>query len=313
VSGRREIRREMLAVGREHRGARLDLFLAGALEGVSRKAVKAALDGGRVFVDGRVERRAGFALQGGETLRITLPQAGPAVSPGELRVLYRDQWLLAVDKPAGLDCHPTGSGREDVLSRVTALLQKEGERRPPVLLHRLDLETSGVLLFALDSTSNRRLARQFARRELEKVYLAAVRGCPPDEFAVSNRLQRGRRGRMVVVPYPAGQEAVTDFRIRNRLEGMALVEARPRTGRTHQIRAHLAGEGFPLLGDALYDGPTAVTLSGRVLTVERCLLHALEVTLRHPADDRLLTLQAPPPADFAVFYSPGAENGKGPA
>jgi RluA family pseudouridine synthase len=307
VSGERQPRRETLAVGREHRGVRIDLFFAGALEGVSRKAVKAALDGGRVFVDGRVERRAGFLLQGGETLRITLPQAAPAGSSGELRILFRDRWLLAVDKPVGFDCHPTGAGREDVLSLVTALLQREGERRPPVLLHRLDVETSGVLLFALDRAANRRLARQFAGRELKKVYLAAVHGCPPDEFAVSNRLQRGRRGRMVTARHPAGQEAVTDFRVRNRLDGTALVEARPRTGRTHQIRAHLAGEGFPLLGDALYGGPTVVSAAGRILAVERCLLHALEVTLHHPADDRPLRLQAPPPADFAVFLSPAME------
>jgi RluA family pseudouridine synthase len=307
VSGGKEARRETLAVGEEHRGARLDLFLTAALEGVSRKAVKAALDGGRVFVDGRVERRAGFLLQAGETLRITLPQAVPAGSPGKLRVLFRDRWLLAVDKPVGLDCHPTGSGREDVLSRVTTLLQREGERRRPLLLHRLDLETSGVLVFALDRAANRRLARQFAGREMEKVYLAAVHGCPPDEFTVDKRLRHGRRGRMVAARSPAGQEAVTDFRIRNRLDGIALVEARLRTGRTHQIRAHLAGEGFPLLGDTLYGGSTCVTVGGRILAVERCLLHALKVTLRHPADDRPLILQAPPPADFAVFFPPVLE------
>jgi RluA family pseudouridine synthase len=313
VSGGREARRETLVVGREYRDARLDLFLTGALEGVSRKAVKAALDGGRVFVDGRVERRAGFVLQGGETLRITLPRAAPVCPRGDLRVLFRDQWLLAVDKPAGMDCHPTGSGRADVLNQVKDLLQREGEKRPPVLLHRLDLETSGVLLFAIDCAANRRMARQFAGRELEKIYLAAVRGCPPDAFTVSNRLQRGRRGRMVAARYPAGQEAVTDFRVRNRLDGIALVEARPRTGRTHQIRVHLAGEGFPLLGDSLYGGPTAVTLAGRIMAVERCLLHALELTLRHPADNRTLTLQAPPPSDFAVFCASAVKNGKGPA
>ncbi|MEZ4600553.1 MAG: RluA family pseudouridine synthase [Syntrophotaleaceae bacterium] len=294
--------KQTLLVGKELTGERLDLFLVGALPGSSRKAVKAALDGGMVFIDGRVQRRANYRLQGGEVVHVTLA-ACPRSEPGgdDLRELYRDSWLLAVDKPAGIPCHPTGTGGEDILSRLAARLQREGHCEAPVLLHRLDLETSGVLLFALNREGNRSLQHQFTEHRVEKVYLAVTAGHAPVNFRIDNRLGRGRRGRMVSVTGTGGQQARTDFRLLNRGEGWSLVEARPRTGRTHQIRVHLAEAGFPLLGDRLYHGPTALAVKGGMIHPGRCLLHAEKITFHHPDQGREMTLKAPIPMEFDPF------------
>lgn len=277
-------------------GERLDRFIARCLDGVSRKAVKKALDGGQVFVDGRTERRAGTLLRGSETVTVTLDLPEPVPPAPELSILYRDDQLLAVDKPAGLPVHPTVAGRANALSLVSELLQGEGEGIP-ILLHRLDADTTGVLLFALTDAANRELSRQFAGREVEKVYLALVAGVPPDSFRVLNHLKAGVRGRTVSVA-SGGQPAETAFCVLRRGDGVALVEVRPKTGRTHQIRTHLAGAGFPLLGDTLYGGPRLIEPGGERLHIRRHLLHAFRLTFRHPASAETVTVEAPIPEDF---------------
>jgi RluA family pseudouridine synthase len=292
------VRRETVAAGAAARGMRLDLYLVNSLPDVSRKALKRALDGGRVFLDGRVERRAGFLLVGAETITVTLEGAPLAPELSEAVVLFRDAHLLALDKPAGIPVHPAVPGRPSVLDMVGSLpaLGK------PILLHRLDAGTSGVLLFALSEEANREMARQFAEREVFKHYVALVAGAPPESFAVRNRLRAGVRGRTVVVE-EGGQEAETEFVTVARGAGFALVDARPRTGRTHQIRVHLAGEGYPLLGDTLYGGPSAVRIDGEALSAGRYLLHARQLRFRHPASAEEISITAPLPEDFRRFFS----------
>jgi len=296
VSGTGRKRKATLAVDTAAAGERLDLFIARSLDGVSRKEVKRALDGGRVFVDGRTERRAGHLLRGGETVSLTLDLPEPVPAPPVLSILFRDEHLLAIDKPAGLPSHPTVADRPDALSLVSDLLQAEGDWKP-VLLHRLDADTTGVLLFALTEAANRELSRQFAGRELEKIYLALVAGNPPESFRVRNFLKAGVRGRTVSVA-SGGQPAETTFRVLRRGEGVALVEACPKTGRTHQIRVHLAGEGFPLLGDTLYGGPCQLAVGNDRLHLRRHLLHASRLTFRHPASSLAMSIEAPLPEDF---------------
>jgi 23S rRNA pseudouridine1911/1915/1917 synthase len=292
VTGKNEQRKVTLAVAAEACGARLDLFLAEST-GVSRKEAKRALDGGRVFVDGATERRASRSLAGGEMIVATL--AAPSPAPAPPVVLYRDELLLATAKPAGVSSHPTGSGRPDALSAVTSLFDPGAP--PPILLHRLDVDTTGVLLFALGAAANRELARQFAGREVQKIYLALVAGAPPESFRVANHL-RAKSGERTVAVAAGGQRAETDFCTVAGISGCALVEARPHTGRTHQIRAHLAGEGYPLLGDRLYGGPSTLAVDGHRLAFVRHLLHAWRLSVRHPASGALLTLEAPVPDDF---------------
>lgn len=294
-------RRETVAADAAAAGERLDLFLARAL-GASRKAIKRALDNGQVFVNGQALRRAGHLLAGTETVTLTLDDSSPPPPAAEPAVLYRDDHLLALAKPPGLPSHPTVAGRANALDGAAELLRGEGIETRPILLHRLDADTSGVLLFALTPEANRVLAAAFAGREMEKVYLALVAGIPPDVFAVKNFLRPGRRGRIEAVG-AGGQPAETAFRTLARGAGVALVEARPKTGRTHQIRVHLAGEGFPIVGDRLYGGLTAVPAGGQVLPVPRHLLHAWKLVFRHPATGERLTVEAPVPADFHPFIA----------
>ena len=296
----RQRRREILVAEPEAGGERLDLFLARRLEGVSRKAVKRALDGGRVFVEERCERRAGLQLTGGETVSLTLDLPAPPAAVPQLSLIYRDAELVAIDKPAGTRAHPTGDGRPNALEGLASLLRGEGQEMPPILLHRLDVDTTGVLLFALGAAANRELARQFAARKVKKTYLALVAGDPPDTFTVANLLRSGVRGRTVAVA-SGGQAAETHFRTLGRGDGFSLVEASPRTGRTHQIRVHLAGAGFPLLGDTLYGGPSTFVLGGVRVAIGRHLLHAQHLAFRHPASGAPCLIEAPAPADFLPF------------
>lgn len=283
-------------------GERIDLFIARSIEGISRKRVKKVLDGGQVFVDGKVVRRAGHLLAGGETISLTVDSPAREPFPQSLPVLFRDGDLLAVDKPSRLPSHAPYPGLTGAIEIVSAMLAAEGNASAPVLLHRLDADTTGVLLFALSKTGNRELARQFFERRVEKIYLALVAGAPPESFTVCNFLRAGNRGRTVAAQ-KGGQRAETAFRTLVRGAGFALVEARPKTGRTHQIRAHLAGEGFPLLGDTLYGGTEVVSVAGKRISVGRHLLHALQLSFRHPVTGELSTLTAPLPEDFQSIIS----------
>jgi 23S rRNA pseudouridine1911/1915/1917 synthase len=279
-------------------GERLDRFLAASLEGVSRRKIKQALDGGRIFVDGQVARRAGQILHGGECIEGTLLLSEPLPSP-QVFAVYQDPDLLAVAKPAGLCSHPAHPGQDSALTQVCALL--EGSGASPVLQHRLDRDTTGLLLFALHEESNQSLYRQFSERRVEKSYLALVEGRPPSLFSAEDRLKSGARGRTLVDS--DGQEAHTDFTTLAYGDGAALVEAHPRTGRTHQIRVHLAAQGFPLLGDALYGGALFFKTASSPLAIPRHLLHAHRLRFHHPRTGKPMLLECPLPPDFFPVLS----------
>lgn len=295
-------RRERLRVAAAQAGQRLDRFLVAALDGVSRRTVKTALDAGRVHLDGRPATRAGMILQGGEEICLTLDVAsssGVAITPAaQIKEIYRDAWLLAVDKPAGLLCHDDGAGGSHALAQAAAFCGPAGTDGGPYLLHRLDTGTSGLLLLARQRQAAVDLGHQFARREVRKIYLALVAGRPRDSFEVDWALQPGRGGRMKIVAGEGGWNASTSFRVLQRGPDMALVEARPHTGRTHQIRVHLAASGFPLLGDTLYGGSSVVTSGQTRIAIARPLLHSRQLTFRHPASSEIMTLEAGAPDDF---------------
>jgi tRNA pseudouridine32 synthase/23S rRNA pseudouridine746 synthase len=214
-------------------------------------------------------------------------------------VLFADAALLAVDKPAGRIVIPGRVAEASLREELTAL------HGPLWVVHRLDRGTSGVLLFARDAETHRLLNGQFERGEPRKRYLALVAGRPPDRFEVDAAVAPARKGRMKPVPAgdPRGKAALTSFAVLERFEALeerpaaALVEARPATGRTHQIRVHLLAAGHPLLFDPDYGEAKPLGPAGTGPLLTRTPLHAARLEVRHPAGIEL-TLEAPLPPDL---------------
>lgn len=289
-----------LSVPEDASGTRLDLYLVSAIEGASRKGVKRALDRGMVFVDGATVRRAGTLLQGGEAIRLSLEIPPPETSPSALPIIYRDEFMVAINKPSRLPSHPNVAGVRNAIDLLRWQL-KLGDEAPLILLHRLDADTSGVLLFALSREANRHLSSQFSERKAVKRYLALVNGNPPESFERSTPLKAGPRGKVLEVR-SGGKPALTRFRTLKSADGIALIEAFPKTGRTHQIRVHVAGAGFPLLGDRLYGGVAEAVVGGETVEIPHHQLHAASLTIEHPESGTPITIEAPLPELFLRFY-----------
>jgi RluA family pseudouridine synthase len=226
---------------------------------------------------------------------------------GQIVVIFRDPFLLAINKPAGLPTLPDGYNPDQ--PHLKALLEPDYGRL--WIVHRLDRETSGLVLLARTPEAHRNLNTQFELRQVSKSYQALVCGVPDwQEKTVSLPLRpNGDRRHRTVVDPRRGKTAETEFHVLERLGDYSLIEACPHTGRTHQIRAHLAAFGLPILGDVLYGGPPALYLSilkseftngengGRAI-IERCALHAWSLELAHPDSGAALHLDAPFPEDF---------------
>ena len=277
---------------------RLDAVVASALA-IPRAEAQRAIAAGGVLVDGRARPKS-FPLHGGERIRVELGPVrrlepeGPAVE-----VRYRDDHLLVVSKPAGLPTHPTENRRTGTL--VNRLLGMEvsladtGDPLRPGIVHRLDAGTSGLLVVACDEQARDGLAALFRRHEAERRYLALVRGVVEhDRFRVQAPL--GRRGARIRLDAIGGREAETTFEVLERFERATLLEAFPLTGRTHQIRVHLASVGHPILGDGRYGGGGDDALA---LGLSRPFLHSWRIGFDHPVTGGRIELEAPVPADLA--------------
>jgi 23S rRNA pseudouridine1911/1915/1917 synthase len=276
---------------------RLDAIVAVHL-GVSRAEAQRAIDDGRVRVDGR-ERARSFRLRGGERVEVRgdgsggLPPEGPSVP-----IRFEDDHLAVVAKPAGLVTHPTRSRRSGTLvNRLVGMgvrLAPAGGPLRPGIVHRLDAGTSGLLVVAKDDDALAALARMFRLHQADRRYLALARGrVEHDRFAVEAAL--GRRGARVVVRPTTGRDARTDLDVRERLARATLLEAAPRTGRTHQIRVHLAAVGHPIIGDTRYGGGGD---EARRLALVRPFLHSWRLSFDHPLTGERLDLEEPLPEDL---------------
>jgi 23S rRNA pseudouridine1911/1915/1917 synthase len=289
------MRRLTLDVGPADAGERLDRFIA-RRGGVSRGLARRAIDAGGVFLDGRRCKVAGKLVRDGYRVVVNLEEGGRAAAADvpldRSRLLYADADVAAVDKPAGVPAQPTLTTDRGTLPELVGALLGA----PVTMVHRLDRETSGVTVFARSARAAAALADAFRAGTVEKTYLAlAVRAPEPPQGRVDAALGKdpGRPGTRRVDP--GGEAAATRYRTLAASQGgTALVEARPETGRTHQIRVHLAHLGAPLLGDARYGGPRRVG----ELAVPRVMLHARRLALRHPVTGAPLALEAPVPADL---------------
>jgi len=276
---------------------RLDAVVARAL-GVPRADVQRAIAEGLVLVDG-IARAKSFRLEGGERISVDL-ETGRDVPPEgpPLEILYRDPYLAVVAKPAGLVTHPTHTRRKGtmvnrLLGMDLPLSQVSAPYRPGIV-HRLDAGTSGLVIVACDDETHEALSRMLAGHRVERRYLALVRGTVEhDRFLVDAPIQR-RRARIVVRP-ATGKPAETQFEVRERFENATLVEAAPRTGRTHQIRVHLSAIGHPILGDRAYGGGGE---DAKRLSLMRPFLHAWKLSFEHPRTGERVEVEDPLPGDL---------------
>ncbi|MDE3154230.1 MAG: RluA family pseudouridine synthase [Acidobacteriota bacterium] len=296
-----------LTVTADQEGQRLDRFLTDALAGLSRSRIQQLVREGRVTVGGR-PAKPGAALRAGDTVQVDIPppaEATPAAEPIPLDILYEDEDLVVLNKPAGLVVHPApghpgGTLVNALLHHVEDLSGIGGERRPGIV-HRLDRGTSGVMVVAKNDLAHEGLARQFHDREVEKEYVALVWGV----------VQAGRRIDLPIGRDPVHRQkmsararrartAVTRIVRARSLKGLSLVRVAIHSGRTHQIRVHLSAIGHPVVGDSLYGGlrrriPGDLRAIARL---DRPFLHAERLMFHHPRDGRVMEFRAPLPPDL---------------
>ncbi len=287
---------------------RLDAFLSKNMTGFSRAFLKDMIGRGRVTVDGSAVDADEPVLEG-QRVEVELPETAAASAEDfESWVLYEDKRLLILNKPSGLLMHPLGdswlkSPEAARAGRETNLAAELQVHRPAILkagtprcgiVHRLDRPTSGVLAVAKDPETYTAITAMFKERCMDKTYRAIVRGIPPPTSRVSAPIGR-EPGRRPIVVTPLGKPAETSFRVVTKKKIAALVEAKPTTGRTHQIRAHLAHIGHPVMGDPEFDRKG-------VPAAPRLMLHAYRLAFEHPFTGRPARFEAEPPADFRKFW-----------
>lgn len=295
----------------EESRVRLDRFLGEALreKDVSREKVKRAIREGGCLVDGARWTDAAAKVGPGQTVELHMESEPTKVRPeeGDLTVLYQDEWLVVLDKPVGLTVHPAPSCPEGTLAhrlvaRFPSLREQEGFR--PGIVHRLDKDTSGLICVALTEEARLRLSEAFAQRRIRKEYLALVQGLPASTGLVEAPLGRHPSVKVKVAVVKNGKEARSEWRVLHGGPGYALLGVRIHTGRTHQIRVHMAHIGHPLWGDALYGkgGQALVPPVPGVLLkrdpAPRQMLHAWHLSFVHPFTGEVLAFVCPPSSDF---------------
>jgi 23S rRNA pseudouridine1911/1915/1917 synthase len=291
------------------RHQRLDHFLTAQLPQLSRARLQQLIREGHATLNGKPILRPGLRLRGGERLELRVVARPPlaAAEPEDipLNILYEDDDLIAVDKPAGLVVH-AGAGRTHG-TLVNALLHRYrklssvGSPLRPGIVHRLDKNTSGIILVAKNDQAHRHLAAQFSHRTVEKRYLALLHGRlsrSPDTISLPIARDLRRRTRMTT-RRPQGRQATTSYRVLQSTGGFTLVEAQLHTGRTHQVRVHFSALGHPVVGDTLYGAPRRLPPDNApALALNRNFLHARSLRLQHPRTGEPLALTSLLPAEL---------------
>ena len=295
------------------RDERLDKFLASRETDLSRAQIAGLVAGGLVKVDGAIVKSS-YRLRGGETVEMEmLPPPPTGVSPQEipLSVIYEDEDILVIDKPAGMVVHPAPGHRRDTVANALLArlpgIEEVGDEQRPGIVHRLDMDTSGLMVAAKNRRAHRHVSGQIKDRSVLKGYTALAKGnIDPPEGVIKARIGRDNRNRKRMAVVDLGREAETSYRAVESAPGYTLLEVIPKTGRTHQIRVHLSALGYPIVGDALYGGKDP--------RLERQFLHAHLLGIRLPGTGEYMEFTSPLPADLKAFLSQlnmnGAEAGQ---
>lgn len=301
--------RRLLAIQADEVGLRLDRYLTSVLTGVSRTTIQQLIVDGTVLVNGRPSK-PGYALRSGDEVQVfSLKQkniiAGVKPHLLPLDVVYEDKDLLVVNKAAGMVVHPAPGHHDDTL--VNALLarypdiQRDGTEQRPGILHRLDKDTSGLIIVARNAATQVALAGQMKRKEIVKRYLALVEGVVAlDQGTIDAPIGRNQRHRQQMAITAVGsREARTHFRVLERFQRHTLLLVELETGRTHQIRVHLKAIGHPIVGDPVYGSGSVM----RGSTLKRQFLHASQLRFTHPTTGAVIDLEAPLPDDLQAVIT----------
>ena len=315
----------------EDAGRRLDQYLTIALENVSRQRVQELIEQEKVRVNG-ISARPSLKLRGGELIEVVGEVGRPPLKAFAedipLDIVYEDEWLAVVNKPAGMIVH-AGAGDEErnrgtlvnaLLFHFRELSGLGGETRPGIV-HRLDKDTSGLMVVAKTDDVHRKLAAQFASRQVKKKYIALVIGWPPEKGTIEAEISRDRmRPTRMTTRRSGGRAAVSHYRVTRKVESLygkfALLEVEIETGRTHQIRVHLASLHHPVVGDTLYGAPSVLRAQEKKavtgtkknegpaqLSLDRNFLHAAVLEFVHPATHERMRLERPLPEDLQNFLA----------
>lgn len=288
-------------------GLRLDKFLAQSEPDVSRGQFQQLITDGEVLVNGEVQQKASFKLETGSVITYELPTQEETQllrQPIEIDVIYVDENVIVVNKPAGMVVHPGAGNAQNTL--VNAILHRwpeiirVGEAERPGIVHRLDKDTSGVLILARNETAYSWLVRQFKSRKTKKTYLALVDGEPPSPTGrIETAIGRDEkiRQRMAVVYGDKGKKAITEYYTLESYRDHTLLEVQPLTGRTHQIRVHLAFVGCPVTGDKIYGRRK------KSLELPRFFLHAHKLSIKLPGEEEPTEFTAPLAVDLQDILS----------
>lgn len=285
-------------------GQRLDRILVRHLPDFSRSTLQQWIDAERVQLDGQPATSKSKARSGQRVDVRPLPPPPSEAVPQDipLNVLHEDEDLLVIDKPAGLVVHPAAGHADGTLVNAVLFHTKveDEESARPGIVHRLDKDTSGVMVIAKSTRAREGLIAQFKTHDIERAYVAIAVGAPPNNFTLDTLHGRHPVHRKKFsTRVPRGKQAITHVRVLERLHGAALVECRLDTGRTHQIRVHLAEAGYPLLGDPLYGStPKDDPLRAAAKALGRQALHAGVLGFVHPVTGENVRFTSPPPADF---------------
>lgn len=300
---------------------RLDAFLVTVEPDRTRGEIQGLVEKGYVSVNGKQATKNSLKLKGGNTIAISYPEPVTELveEPFDLPILFEDDSIVILDKPAGIIVHPndmeqTGTIVQALLSRYPNIkeavydAESEVSKLRPGIVHRLDRDTSGVLVVAKTAAAMQTLSAQFHDHSIEKTYVALTVGRDVKEETVTTDIKRKpfERTMMGVAPTGEGREAITHIKpvqiwnVKN--TAITLAEFKIETGRTHQIRVHCKFRGHPILGDELYQNATSKMLGGR-LGAERQLLHAAKLTLTHPTTLERMTFESPLPADFNLILT----------